>query len=134
MRGDDSHRGPAPAGACSCGLYALHGWAADSGELEPQGPRSELGVVGVVEAWGTVHVHGDGFRAQYARPTTFALLGLPRASEYGDLVAQLAVAHRVGITEFEGVADFVDHCADLGLGLGRRTVAQLLEGGDPRRG
>jgi hypothetical protein len=129
---DVQHRGPAPAGACCCGLYALHPWAADSDGFRLQNLFSGLSVVGVVEAWGTVQVHGEGFRAQYARPTAFALLGLSRASEYGDLLARLAAAHRAEVIGLGGVGELMGHCVDVQLGLSRRTVAQLLEGGDPR--
>ena len=40
-------------------------------------------VVGIVEAWGRIELHEDGFRAQFARPHTLALIGAPRESDIG---------------------------------------------------
>jgi hypothetical protein len=38
-------------------------------------------VAGIVETWGLIQVHKEGFRARYARPTALALGGQPRESE-----------------------------------------------------
>ena len=133
--GSARHKAPAPEGACCCGLYALHPWAlADSGVFGLAVAWGELDVAGVVEAWGVVQVHGEGFRAQYARPTALALVGHPRGSEYGELVAKLAAAHRAEVIELDAIGGLADHCESDQLGLSRRTVTQLLSGGDPRKG
>src|SRR5438876_462828 len=62
----NSHAAPAPA--CSCGIYALHPTRAAARAL--QEVASPPDVVGIVEAWGAVEVHPDGFRAEYARPNS----------------------------------------------------------------
>ena len=62
---------PVPAAGCACGLYASHPWARDpnSDFLRVDGMGLEPDdVFGVVEAWGRMEVHEDGFRAEYARP------------------------------------------------------------------
>lgn len=130
----DMHRAPAPVGGCCCGLYAVHPWAAPGDVPGLASSAGALGVVGIVEAWGTVHVHREGFRAQYARPGALALLGTYRGSGYGELVARLAREHRVELAEFRDLSALVDHCVEAGLGLLESTVAKLLAGGDPRKG
>lgn len=52
------HQAPNPD--CVCGLYAMH--------KQPDVARWAGGdrVEGVVQAWGNIEVHADGFRAQYA--------------------------------------------------------------------
>ena len=53
-----------PESACGCGIYALH---------EPIDQAIWPGhVIGAVVAWGSLQVHLDGFRAQYARPIAIA--------------------------------------------------------------
>jgi hypothetical protein len=56
-----------PHAECQCGIYAYH----------TPGPRSWFGEAywceGVVSAWGRVVVHGDGFRAQFARVEALAV-------------------------------------------------------------
>ncbi len=133
--GGVAHKGPAPEGTCRCGLYAIHPWAiAESSVFGLAVPSGGLEVAGVVEAWGVVQVHGEGFRAQYARPTALALVGDARGSEHGELIARLADEHRAEVIELGGIDGLADHCENAELGLSRRTVTALLSGGDPRRG
>jgi hypothetical protein len=94
----------------------------------------EFDVAGIVEAWGVVQVHSEGFRAQYARPTALALVGDPWKSEYGQLVAKLADTHRAEVIELGEISGLAEHCEHAGFGLSRRTVTELLGGRDPRRG
>lgn len=101
-RGDGRHpRGQrAPIGSCSAGLYALHPAAAGAAQnLFPPGTTRPIEVVGIVAAWGTVHVHREGFRAEYARPTALLLIGAGRNSDYGRLVTDLATGHRARVVE-----------------------------------
>src|SRR5262249_27963483 len=122
VRSPSPHKGPAPEGGCCCGLYSVHPWAASGEEgssLLVSGP-SELGIVGLVEAWGIVQLHPEGFRAQYARPAALALLGFPRATEYGRLVAGVATAHGVEVIEARDLDDFSSDCARAGMGMSRR--------------
>ncbi len=125
---------PAPAGPCTCGLYALHPWAVSNqgswidGSLTMAAGSGALEIVGVVEAWGTVHVHDEGFRAQYARPVDLLLIGTPRDSEYGRLVDDLAIAYRSGVTEVADAAAFDEHCREHGIGMSPEGVAALTSG------
>jgi hypothetical protein len=125
---------PAPAGTCTCGLYALHPWAVGRGKTRTDGALAmetssgSLEIVGIVEAWGTVHVHAEGFRAQYARPVDLLLIGTPRDSDYGRLVEDLAIAHRAGMTELADAVAFEDHCRERGIGISPEDVAALTSG------
>jgi hypothetical protein len=58
---------------CDCGIYAWHPSRASEavGILEAalfQDEEAPDAVAGVIEAWGRIEVHSDGFRAQHARP------------------------------------------------------------------
>ncbi len=132
------HTAPAPHGRCFCGLYALHPWAIDRipfwrslspWQLSPWQSQywvGGLGIVGIVEAWGRVHVHAEGFRAQYARPVVLALIGMPRRSEYGKIAAELAVSHRAELLEFGSFELLVDYCHGAGIGMRGSVVRKLL--------
>jgi hypothetical protein len=122
------HAAPAPAGECTCGLYVLHPYrAADHIALRtfPGG----FDVVGLVEAWGRVHVHAEGFRAQYAKPKAIALLGASIDSEYGRFLAGLAAAHRAELIQEPNLQALVARCLSERIGLGPSTVARLLHPG-----
>jgi hypothetical protein len=90
-----------------------------------------LSITGIVEAWGRVHVHREGFRAEYARPTTLLLIGTRRDSDYGRLVEDIAIRHRAGLLEVEGGGAFVAYCRANGIGMPPETVKSLLAGRDP---
>lgn len=121
------HKAPAPAPRCDCGLYAIHPWMVTNSGWEHWLPPSRpLAVAGIVECWGTVQLHHEGVRAQYARPTRLVVVGAPAASGYGRLVARLAAAHDAEVSVFKTVADIARHCASGGLGLSRETVEGLL--------
>jgi hypothetical protein len=90
-----------------------------------------LEIAGIVEAWGRVHVHREGFRAQYARPLSLLLIGSERSSDYGRLVEDVAIAHRAGVLEVEGPDALEAHCDANGLGISRKTVESLIAGADP---
>ena len=123
---------PAPAGGCTCGLYALHpATAATSDALAPVATGPKLEVAGVIEAWGTIHIHREGFRAQYARPAILLLIGAGRDSDYGRFVTDLAIAHRARVVELEDPAAIEPWCSESGLGLSADQVDALLTGGEP---
>ena len=120
-------RHKAPHGACDCGLYALHPWNVQECEyVKPAGPGNRLTVVGLIEAWGKVQVHQEGFRAQYARPVALALIGATRESSYGRLVANLAADHSAELLEVASVPALTGLCAERDLGLSEQTVRSLL--------
>jgi len=106
-------RHPAPTADCGCGLYALHPWA-----MECHGD-----VLGVVEAWGRVEVHADGFRAEHARPVALfasaGWIGLPGRLE-------LAAAHECELIEVESFERIAAVCEERGWGLSREVVADLV--------
>jgi hypothetical protein len=120
-------RHEAPVGPCTCGLYALHPWAIEgSPHWRTPGGEEELIAAGVIEAWGRVHVHGEGFRAQYARPVALAQIGVPAGSPYGSLIAELAERHRAEVVHVHDPGGLTELCAERGLGLDRRAVRALL--------
>ena len=90
-----------PAGECTCGLYLLHPCRATQSQFWEPLLAQSLYVIGIAEAWGRVHVHEEGFRAQYARPIGLALLGASRQSGYGRLIEDLAIDHRAEVLEVD---------------------------------
>lgn len=54
-----------PAPLCGCGLYAYHDYADDIGRF-PSEPTGKKSPVGIVRGWGRMHIHPDGWRAEYA--------------------------------------------------------------------
>ena len=122
-RGYITHAEHAPAGDCSCGLYAVHPWAYRAANW----PRGGLEVFGTVRAWGCLQLHAEGFRAQWAEPASLFLVGASRRSEYGRVLVDLAAAHDAEVWEVDRMGDAPRRCAQEGLGLARRTVANLLD-------
>lgn len=57
------HRGHAPAEGCDCGLYAFHDLP---DAITYRTALDVTDVVGIVRGWGSLRVHQDGWRAQYA--------------------------------------------------------------------
>ena len=126
--GPQKHKHKAPDGRCSCGLYALHPWNADHCDyIHGAASNGPLTVVGLVEAWGQVQLHPEGFRDQYARPKEIALIGVDAASPYGRIVQELASDHRAKLLIVAHVAELKEVCRRRGLGLTRATVASLLK-------
>lgn len=115
------HRVPGPD--CSCGLYALHPWSAP--ELYGSGEPPEE-AFGIVEAWGRVEVHANGFRAQFARPVALAVVGVPLDSDVGEAVARLARRYRAEAIAIADAAELAEHCRERGWGLSREVVRSLL--------
>jgi len=63
--GTAPHMAPDPT--CVCGIYASH-------KPDYQFPTIDFrGVTGVVTVWGSIEVHADGLRAEYARVEALAL-------------------------------------------------------------
>lgn len=116
--GRGGHR--APREACSCGLYALHPFAARRG-----GHLASGAVIGVIEAWGRVVLHPTGFRAEYARPV--ALFSSVRAvGETRTMVERLARAYGADVIEFADRHDIVRTARDRGWGMAESVVAELV--------
>jgi hypothetical protein len=103
--------------------------AADDGPARTHSTAS-LEVVGIVEAWGTVHIHREGFRAQYARPTALMLIGAGRASDVGRLVTDLAIGHRARVVELDSPNSIGPWCRENGYGLSPERVEALVAATD----
>lgn len=58
--------GMAPSCHATCGLYAQYHIDGISSALRA------VGVIGAIQAWGTLEAHPTGFRAEYARPILLA--------------------------------------------------------------
>jgi hypothetical protein len=127
----------APAAACTCGLHAWHPWAiARQPSWSIKGPigavlNGPLRIVGIVEGWGKVHIHREGFRAEYARPVLLLRIGVPRDSDYGRLLDDLAIAYRAGVLEVEGSTGVQDYCRVNEIGMSETTVQALITRRDP---
>jgi len=127
----------APAGGCTCGLYAMHpraisrqpGWSGKS--LTMVTLNGPLEVVGIVEAWGRVQVHREGFRAEHARPVALLLIGPDRASDYGRMLEDIAIAHRAKLLESEGALVLERYCRANRIGISPEAVEALIGERDP---
>jgi hypothetical protein len=63
----DGPRHMAPGSACTCGIYASH-------KPDLEFPTIDYrGVSGVVTVWGSIEVHDDGLRAEYAQVEALCL-------------------------------------------------------------
>lgn len=73
---------PSPPGRrCHCGFWAL--WSAEACYAQIYPGRGPLVVMGLVEAWGSVAVHGrEGFRAQYSAVRCLFTDRLPNGGEH----------------------------------------------------
>jgi hypothetical protein len=83
-------------------------------------------VAGVVEAWGRVELHAEGFRAEYARPVALLLPDGCQESDYGALVGRLADRYGARMLCFSDPTGLVAHCKHRNLGLAEETVRSLL--------
>ena len=129
----------APHHDCACGLYATHpdsAWFA-FGLLYRKRTPPLARIAGIVEAWGRVELHEDGFRAEFARPVAVALVGAPAESDLGGAVARLADRYASEVLVLEDHEALVAYCRSRDLGLSRPVVRSLLpehQRKAPRRG
>lgn len=128
----------APVADCSCGLYALHphastrfGLYGSLGSIGEAGDAFPTAVAGIVEAWGRIELHADGFRAEFARPHTLALIGADRESDVGRLIERLAERSGARLVELDNAEDLVQRCHEHGLGLAPATVRSLVPDDPP---
>jgi hypothetical protein len=124
--GRRGHASPAPIGGCTCGLYAAHPWS--PGAALNYAPRfgTPLAALGLVEAWGTVHLYRDGFRAQYAKPSALVLRGAMRRGDYARLVETLAESHYAEVIQVADTRELVRLCRGRGLGFTPAVVDELV--------
>ncbi len=128
-------RHEAPHPGCRCGIYGMHPaqigqWFEMTRKPFDWGPS----VHGIVEAWGRVELHEDGFRAEYARPHAIV-----HVEGYGDWSGSRKVAEGLGVEHlvFSSVAEVRRYCDRNGLGMDAGTVGDLnpeigLLGPEPR--
>ena len=88
-------------------------------------------VVGIVEAWGRIELHADGFRAQFARPHTLALIGPSRDSDVGSMIVRLARRYGAELVELESAEELAEYCRERSLGLDPATVRSLVPDDPP---
>ncbi|MQA75978.1 MAG: hypothetical protein GEU88_16870 [Solirubrobacterales bacterium] len=120
----------APDPQCACGLYATHPHSAEVALalLDEEEPPRLSSIAGVVEAWGRVELHEDGFRAQYARPVAFVLVGAAAGSDFGLMVGRIGDRYASATLELGRAEELVDHCRAHELGLSRPVVRSLVAG------
>jgi hypothetical protein len=115
----------APAADCQCGIHAYHPRPASAKRV--LAGRFEL--PGIVEAWGHIEVHEDGFRAERGRPHALVLT----PGRYAAQVRRLAAAYDVPVIEVSGRAALLAYCEQHGLGLSPQVVDGLLGDGQVER-
>jgi hypothetical protein len=126
----------APAGDCHCGLYAYHDpWMAERSRQNMEKQYGLQVVVGAVEMWGDVLVHGTGVRAEHARvlglavPPGSALRPWPASYRPGLLTGLTpveAAAERYGVPAMP-LGQLIEHVSE---GRGR-VPARLLPAVQP---
>ncbi len=124
--GDDDH---SPAPDCSCGLYAMHPWPEQTSEVAGSllgGGELAIPVMGIVEAWGRIEVHGDGIRAEFARPHALVLFPESFPPDYAEILAVLARTYQVGVLRFAEAESVVSYCAERAPGMDPTAVGRLL--------
>ena len=120
---------PAPATRCTCGLYAHHPWARSPVEdydlLAGVSPEDDW-LVGVVEAWGQIEIHEDGFRTQFARPILL-IASTPTNSrgESSDLLDRVAAEYRCFSGRVGSAGELKDLFGEINRGLDRSVVKEL---------
>ncbi len=107
-----------PGTACACGLHAWHPSRAAARRV--CSVRRE--VPGILEAWGAVEVHADGFRAERGRPHALVLLPTGNARR----LERLAGTYDADLLRLDGPDALLAHCRARGLGLAEGVVAQLV--------
>ncbi len=123
------HADHVPHRDCGCGLYAWHPSGAGTAGLFPDAD-AEDSCAGIVEAWGRVEVHRDGFRAQHARPAVLVLPSAAVGSDYETTVRRLAEQHRAEVAVVPNPQELERYCRERNLGLSPGAVAKLLPGED----
>ena len=118
----------APATNCTCGLYAHHPWARKATEdfdlLSGVSPEDDW-LIGVVDAWGKLEVHEDGFRAQFARPVLL-VAGTPEAGEETDTLDRVAAEYRCSTVRVDSAGDLRDLFGEVSGALDRSFVEELV--------
>ena len=116
----------APAQGCDCGIHAYHPRPGSARRV--LAGRFEL--PGIVEAWGHVEVHEDGFRAERGRPHALVLVPGRHAAQ----VRRLATAYAVPVLELRRPDALLSYCREHGLGLSEPVVERLLGPAELARG
>jgi hypothetical protein len=114
----------APGHDCSCGIYGLHPRLGAARRV--LAPRATVG--GVVEAVGPVEVHGEGFRAQRARPYALAV-----GRSNPALIRRLAAVYEANVIETRDPRAVLAWCRDRDLGLDEAVVRRLIGSGESER-
>ena len=119
------------------GLRARAAAAASTRSIRAGAPQSESSarptadtgctqVAGIVEAWGTVEVHEDGFRAEYARPLALILPRKLARTDVGAVIEQLATRYGCQVLELDGDGALHAYCERHNIGLSVPVVRELL--------
>lgn len=124
--GRPEHASVPPAVGCTCGLYGIHPHAAADSDFWSLGTPGELIALGIIEAWDRVQLYRQGFRARYARPVALVLRGIPRRSDYGRMLEDVAIAHQAQLIEVRDEAELVEHCTRAGIGIAPAELDAVL--------
>jgi hypothetical protein len=123
----EEHEAPAPG--CGCGLYAYHPAAWPARRLARHRDRVWVSgrqlVVGVMEAWGQVELHADGFRAEWARPKAFVSFSDDKRTRYS-FAKRAADEHGVEFLCVKDPGELQPRMDDLGWRSFERRQAERL--------
>lgn len=114
------HRAPQPG--CTCGIYSHHPHRAVEALV---GYRDHDSVLGVVEVWGRIEVHEDGFRAQRARPLAL-IADASSPAAYRRRVRRVAMGYGVEYVELDGRRAIAAHFLELEDAISAEAVEDLL--------
>ena len=113
----DLHADP-PYPGCGCGLYAFHPHVVDIDAHAGE-------VFGVIEAWGRIEVHAEGFRAEYARPAALFWRAAEPESERRR-IERLAKRYGCAAIPLGRGESLAQACASRGWGIKPHAVAELV--------
>lgn len=117
----------APTSSCDCGLYALHPTVESARQLLYTGSHpGSMKVLGIVEAWGRMEVHGSGFRAEFARPVSLVVRPEDRWTDWGQLIERLAGIYDADVLFLSEPEELAEHCSSRAPGLSPDVVEELL--------
>jgi hypothetical protein len=119
-----------PVGDCRCGLYAHHlfleEFLDEIDDLHRGRSYEHMLVMGVIEAWGKVELHEEGFRAERARPVAL-LIPHGVSDRRAEEIEQLAEAYCCEAVELGPGAGVDELTERFDRGMDRAAVVELLK-------
>lgn len=115
-----------PAGDCTCGIYALHPTVEALEDHWHVGESERGAIIGLVECWGRIEVHAEGFRAEHARVHSIIAPSADGDPTYEALAAGAAASYGADLLRAPDADALFEHCRANQLGFDAGTVVDLI--------